>query len=57
MKLSSKRANAVKEYLISKGIKKSRLKTKGYGKSQLKNKSATEKARGENRRVEFDMLQ
>lgn len=54
--LSEKRAQAVTDYLISKGIEKSRMIPKGYGKSVPVNLKRTEEARAENRRVEFIVL-
>ena len=54
-KLSQARAQAVVDYLVSKGISKSRLTAKGYGSSQpvATNKSA--EGRQQNRRVEFEI--
>jgi len=40
MELSQKRANAVVEYMISKGVDKKRLTAKGYGETQLINRCA-----------------
>lgn len=37
-KLSLKRAQSTKEYLIGKGVNPSRLSVKGYGENQLVNK-------------------
>ena len=54
--LSEKRAKAVFEYLVKKGIAPERLIPKGYGKSRLLNKSRTDQARAENRRVEFIVI-
>lgn len=56
--LSDKRAKATMEWLISKGISKSRLTAKGYGESQLKNYCSdgvqcTEDEHQMNRRSEF----
>lgn len=58
MSLSKKRAKAVVDYLVDKGISKSRLKSKGYGETKLKNKckdgiECTEDEHQENRRTEF----
>ena len=54
--LSEKRAKAVVNYLISKGINKSRLKYIGYGSSKPKLNNETSKGRAANRRVEFVIL-
>lgn len=53
MALSLRRANAVKEYLISRGIDKSRLSTKGYGFSRPISTNATKAGRALNRRVQL----
>ena len=52
-KLSLERANSVKNYLISKGLKDNRIEVKGYGQSQpvADNNSASGKAK--NRRVQI----
>lgn len=50
--LSEKRAEAVRDYLASKGISASRITTEGFG--EKKPKSATEKSK--NRRVELVVL-
>ena len=52
-KLSETRANAVKDYLVSKGVSSTRITTKGYGISKPKMSNDTEKGRSANRRVEF----
>lgn len=51
--LSNKRANAIKDYFVSKGIKPDRLSVKGYGQSRPVANNATEAGRELNRRVEF----
>ena len=53
LKLSERRANAVRDYLISKGIAADRLTTKGYGESSPVGDNATVEGRSENRRVEL----
>ena len=51
--LSQKRANAVKRYLISKGIEKSRLKAIGYGESRPLVPNISREAKRKNRRIEL----
>ncbi len=51
--LSGKRVEAVREYLLSKGIASSRITGKGYGGSRPIAPSDTEQNRQLNRRVEF----
>lgn len=54
MKLSQKRAESCKTYIISKGIKAERVSSKGYGESMpLINDAATEEDFQKNRRTEF----
>jgi outer membrane protein OmpA-like peptidoglycan-associated protein len=52
-KLSQARAEAVKGYLVSKGVAPSRLEAKGYGPDRALASNKTEKGRAANRRVEF----
>ncbi len=54
--LSDKRADAVTQYLIDKGIDKERLIPKGYGKTKPLSLENTEQARSINRRVEFIVI-
>ena len=54
-KLSLDRANAVKDYLVSKGVDASRINTKGHGTLNPKQSNETEKGREANRRVEFEV--
>ncbi len=51
--LSEKRAEAVKTYLVSKGIKRYRLSSKGYGEERPIDPGDGEAAWSQNRRVEF----
>lgn len=54
--LSNKRADAVKDYLKSKGVKAGRIDTKGYGESQPLESNDTEAGRARNRRVEVAIV-
>jgi len=53
LNLSQQRAEAVRTYLISKGIAEDRLSAKGYGESQPIAGNATDEDRFKNRRVEL----
>jgi OOP family OmpA-OmpF porin len=54
--LSERRANAVKDYLTSKGITATRLTARGYGESRPVASNDTDAGRAENRRVELIVL-
>jgi len=54
--LSERRANAVRDYLVSKGIKASRLSARGYGEVQPVASNDTDAGRQANRRVELIIL-
>ncbi len=53
IKLSTARAKACYDFLVSKGISSSRFTYKGYGSSQPKDTNDTDEGRRANRRVEF----
>jgi outer membrane protein OmpA-like peptidoglycan-associated protein len=55
--LSELRARSVVDYLLEKGIKKSRLVSKGYGETLPLADNQTEEGRRRNRRTEFKILQ
>jgi outer membrane protein OmpA-like peptidoglycan-associated protein len=57
MKLSQERVDAVKSYLVSKGIPKNRVKTKAFGGSQPLSRDDTPEAHRMNRRVELRVLE
>lgn len=56
LKLSDDRAHAVEQYLISKGIKASRLEAQGYGIANPVATNDTAAGRAKNRRVEFEII-
>lgn len=51
--LSLRRAEAVRNYLVSKGVSADRLTVKGYGESRPAFTNATREGRAQNRRVEL----
>ena len=52
-KLSERRAEAVRQYFISKGIPASQMRAKGYGMTRPMADNATEQGRAQNRRIEY----
>lgn len=56
LKLSEDRTEAVKKYLVAKGIEKGRIETKAFGGSQPVSREDTDEARALNRRVEMRIL-
>jgi outer membrane protein OmpA-like peptidoglycan-associated protein/tetratricopeptide (TPR) repeat protein len=59
--LSQRRAEALKAYLVKKGITQDRLKAKGYGETQIKNRckegvKCSNEEHAENRRTEFKVI-
>ena len=55
-KLSMRRSNAVKAYLISKGVDKTRIYTEGKGEKQPVADTGTKEGRAKNRRVEIEVV-
>lgn len=55
-KLSARRAEAVKAYLVSKGIEKNRVYTEGKGEKQPVADNKTKEGRAKNRRVEIEVV-
>ncbi len=61
LSLSERRAKAVVDYLVSKGISRGRLVARGYGETRLKNRCAdgvtcSESEHRQNRRTEFRVI-
>ncbi len=57
MDLSRRRALAVKEYLVKKGIDPNKLEIQAYGESRPIASNETEEGRAQNRRVEFIIVE
>lgn len=57
LKLSEDRVNAIKDYMVSKGSSKSKIKTKAFGGTMPLSRENTEAARQMNRRVEVRVLE
>jgi len=55
-KLSERRANTVKEYLVSKGIEKSRIYTEGRSYKEPIASNKTAEGRAKNRRTEIEVV-
>ncbi|MEC9209598.1 MAG: OmpA family protein [Bacteroidota bacterium] len=55
--LSQRRADAVVNYLVGKGVDKNRLIAKGYGQSKPVESNNTEEGRASNRRTEFEIIE
>src|SRR5690606_33594364 len=54
--LSERRANSVKDYLVSKGIDPNRIYVEGKGETQPVASNATREGRAQNRRVEIEIV-
>jgi OOP family OmpA-OmpF porin len=55
MKLGQRRADTVKDYLVSKGVPASKITTKSFGESQPVASNKTAEGRAKNRRAEVDV--
>lgn len=55
LKLSMRRAESVKSYLVSKGISAKRIKVEGFGEANPVASNATADGRAQNRRVELKL--
>jgi OmpA-OmpF porin, OOP family len=56
-KLSERRAEAVRTWLVSKGVKKERLMARGFGQEEPIDSNETDAGRANNRRVAFTILE
>lgn len=56
LELSQERVDAVKSYLVSRGVNKSKVKTKAFGGTQPLSRQDTEEAHKMNRRVQVRIL-
>jgi outer membrane protein OmpA-like peptidoglycan-associated protein len=56
MKLSQRRADRVKQYLVKKGIDANRIEAKGYGENQPVADNSTKTGRQKNRRTEVRII-
>jgi OOP family OmpA-OmpF porin len=54
--LSVRRANAVRDYLVGKGVEKNRVYTEGKGETQPVADNKTREGRAKNRRVEIEVV-
>lgn len=57
LKISQQRAEAIRDYLVAKGVSAGRLRATGYGESRPLDKHHDEKAWAKNRRIELVILQ
>ena len=55
--LSQRRAEAVVDYLVDKGVERSRLIAKGYGEGSPIDTNETDEGKANNRRVEFNIVE
>lgn len=55
LRLSDKRANSTRNYLISRGVSPERIQAQGFGEVNPIATNRTARGRAENRRVEFDL--
>jgi outer membrane protein OmpA-like peptidoglycan-associated protein len=55
--LSQRRADAVVNFLVGKGVDEKRLSAKGYGQSKPVDSNETDEGRAANRRTEFEIIE
>ena len=56
LKLSIRRAEAVKAFLVKQGVRANIVKTEGFGETQPVANNATGKGRAQNRRVTVELI-
>ncbi|MEM9987251.1 MAG: OmpA family protein, partial [Bacteroidota bacterium] len=56
LRLSQQRAEAVRTYLLNRGIAETRVEAQGFGETQSIASNETEEGRAANRRTEFEVL-
>ena len=56
MKLSQRRADAVRKYLVQRGVKPEQIEARGYGETQPIADNESEAGRKANRRIEFRVI-
>ncbi|MEM6731251.1 MAG: OmpA family protein, partial [Myxococcota bacterium] len=54
--ISEQRANAVRDYLVGKGVAASRLEAAGFGEEKPVADNGTSQGRAQNRRIEFELI-
>jgi outer membrane protein OmpA-like peptidoglycan-associated protein len=53
LKISKKRADAVRDYLVSKGVSQDRITSQGFGEADPISDNGTDEGRQKNRRIEI----
>lgn len=56
LELSTRRAEAVRDYLVERGVERDRLQTRGVGETEPRDSNTTNRGRAKNRRIEFKLI-